>query len=172
MTMGERIKQLRKEFGMTQEELGKYIGVKKAAILKYEKGDVQNMKRASIEKLSKLFNVSPSYLMCMDELSNENSDIFKYQTLTDEMAPLLDIDDIAIIKKIKDNNFEDKRTYLIKYDQNMIIRKIIDNGNSAIDLIAMNPYYKTITTTKDKIEIIGEVLEAHNSSAFKKKGIK
>lgn len=71
MTMGERIKQLRKEKGLTQEELGKYIGVKKAAIMKYEKGNVKNMKRSSIEILSKLFNVTPSYLMCLDE--NENN---------------------------------------------------------------------------------------------------
>ena len=67
MTMGERIKQLRKKQGLTQEELGKYIGVKKAAIMKYEKGDVQNMKRSSIEILSKLFGVTPSYLMCINE---------------------------------------------------------------------------------------------------------
>lgn len=67
MNMGERIKQLRLEKGLTQEELGKYIGVKKAAIMKYEKGNVQNMKRATIEILSKLFNVTPSYLMCLDE---------------------------------------------------------------------------------------------------------
>lgn len=67
MNMGERIKQLRLEKGLTQEELGKYIGVKKAAIMKYEKGNVKNMKRSAIETLSKLFNVSPSYLMCLDE---------------------------------------------------------------------------------------------------------
>ncbi len=67
MNMGERIKQLRKQKGLTQEELGKYIGVKKAAIMKYEKGNVKNMKRSSIETLSKLFGVTPSYLMCLDD---------------------------------------------------------------------------------------------------------
>lgn len=73
MNMGERIKQLRKEKGLTQEELGKYIGVKKAAIMKYEKGNVKNMKRSSIETLSKLFGVTPSYLMCLNE--DETTDI-------------------------------------------------------------------------------------------------
>lgn len=75
MTMGDRIKKLRKEKGLTQEELGKYIGVKKAAIMKYEKGNVKNMKRSSIETLSKLFGVTPSYLMCLDK--NETSDNLK-----------------------------------------------------------------------------------------------
>ena len=76
MNMGERIKQLRLEKGLTQEELGKYIGVKKAAIMKYEKGNVKNMKRSAIETLSKLFNVSPSYLMCLDE--NEEKTTIQY----------------------------------------------------------------------------------------------
>ena len=67
MNMGDRIKQLRQEKGLTQEELGKYIGVKKAAVMKYEKGNVKNMKRSTIETLSKLFNVTPSYLMCLEE---------------------------------------------------------------------------------------------------------
>lgn len=71
MNMGERIKQLRKEKGLTQEELGKYIGVKKAAIMKYEKGYVKNMKRSSIETLSNLFGVTPSYLMCLDNDDTE-----------------------------------------------------------------------------------------------------
>ena len=71
MNMGERIKQLRLEKGLTQEELGKYIGVKKAAVMKYEKGNVQNMKRTTIETLSKLFNVTPSYLMCLDDTKTD-----------------------------------------------------------------------------------------------------
>lgn len=73
MNMGERIKQLRLEKGLTQEELGNYIGVKKAAVMKYEKGNVQNMKRSTIEILSKLFNVSPSYLMCLEDNDGQNN---------------------------------------------------------------------------------------------------
>lgn len=72
MNMGERIKQLRQQKGLTQEQLGKHIGVKKAAIAKYEKGNVKNMKRSTIEILSNLFNVSPSYLMCLDEPKFDN----------------------------------------------------------------------------------------------------
>ena len=70
MNMGERIKQLRLQKGLTQEELGKYIGVQKSAIRKYEKGSVTNLKRSSIEILAKLFNVTPSYLMCIDDDNN------------------------------------------------------------------------------------------------------
>ena len=63
MNLGNILKQLRIEKGLTQEELGRMVGVKKAAIHKYESGIVQNMKRATIGKLANIFNVSPSYLL-------------------------------------------------------------------------------------------------------------
>ena len=46
--IGVRIKARRKDVGMTQEELGKKIGVTKATINKYETGVVINMKRPTI----------------------------------------------------------------------------------------------------------------------------
>ena len=73
MTMGERIRILRKEHKMSMDELGKYLGVGKSAILKYEKGQVENLPRSTIEKMAVLFGVSPSYLMCFDQWE-ENSD--------------------------------------------------------------------------------------------------
>ena len=68
MDMGERIKYLRNLKGWTQEELGAKVGMQKSAIAKYEKGNVENMKRSVIKKMSELFEVSPSYLMALDEL--------------------------------------------------------------------------------------------------------
>ncbi len=70
MTTGERIKQLRKEHKMTQEELGRIIGVQKAAIQKYEKGTVQNIKRASLIKLAEVLHTTPEYILGWDAPSN------------------------------------------------------------------------------------------------------
>ena len=70
MEMGDIIRQLRLQRGLTQEELGKVIGVQKSAIRKYESGMVENMKRSSIKKLADFFNVSPSFLMGMEENIN------------------------------------------------------------------------------------------------------
>lgn len=52
---------LRKEKGLTQEQLGNLIGVKKSAIAKYENNRVENLKRATIQKLTEVLEVSPSY---------------------------------------------------------------------------------------------------------------
>lgn len=70
MTTGERIRQLRIEKDMTQEMLGEKIGVKKAAIYKYENGLVVNLKRDIIEKLANVLEVSPSYLMGLDDIKD------------------------------------------------------------------------------------------------------
>lgn len=69
MTMGEYIKQLRKDHDLTQEELGLKLTptVNRAAINKWETGQVENIKRTYIKQMAKIFNVRPCELMCFDE---------------------------------------------------------------------------------------------------------
>lgn len=67
MTMGERIKALRIQHGLTQEELGQKVGVQKSAIYKYETGLVVNLKRSMIEKLALALGVKPTYLMGLSD---------------------------------------------------------------------------------------------------------
>lgn len=47
MKTSEKIKELRISKGLSQEQLGELIGVKRAAINKYETGRVVNIKRTS-----------------------------------------------------------------------------------------------------------------------------
>ena len=61
--MTTRIRQLREAFSMTQEELGERLGVKKATVAKYESGALENLKRSTIEEMSKIFGVSPAFIM-------------------------------------------------------------------------------------------------------------
>lgn len=68
MTTGERIKQLRKEHHLTQEELGSKIGVQKAAIQKYEKGTVTNIKKESLIKLAQILDTTPEFILGWDDI--------------------------------------------------------------------------------------------------------
>ncbi|CEO32943.1 helix-turn-helix domain-containing protein [Paraclostridium sordellii] len=72
MEMGELIKNLRIEKGLTQEELGNLLGLKKAAINKYENGRVENIKRSIIQKMAEIFDVSPAYLMGWENVDIQN----------------------------------------------------------------------------------------------------
>lgn len=66
--VGERIKHLRQLADMSQEELGKRVGVQRAAINKYEKGSVTNIPIATIERIAQIFDVSPTYLVGWDSV--------------------------------------------------------------------------------------------------------
>ena len=66
MHTGTKIKELRKRQHMTQEELGELLGVKKAAIQKYEKGEIINLKLATIKQLCTIFDVTPDVLIFPD----------------------------------------------------------------------------------------------------------
>lgn len=70
---GERIKEMRQLRGFSQEELGKKIGVQKAAIHKYESGIVVNLKRSVIEKLADVLDCSPVYLLGIEENTIPNA---------------------------------------------------------------------------------------------------
>lgn len=139
MTMGERIKQLRRQKGLTQEELGKYIGVKKAAIMKYEKGNVQNMKRSSIETLSKLFDVTPSYLMCLEENENNNDNKLNYKRIPvlgsiPAGVPIELIQDIIDYEDISEEMLKGGKEYFaLKVKGNSMYPKYLD-GDTIIVL--------------------------------------
>ncbi len=73
--IGNYIRRLRNEKGLTQEQLGEMVGVQKAAVQKWENGSVQNLKRATIKKLSEIFNVSPVTFVKEDDEQYEPSNI-------------------------------------------------------------------------------------------------
>lgn len=63
MTIGDRIRVKREETGLSQEELAKLTDTTKQAIYKYEKGIVVNIPLSRLEKLGKVLNCTPAYIM-------------------------------------------------------------------------------------------------------------
>lgn len=63
MNVGERIKNRRKELGMSADKLAELINKNRATIYRYEKNEIENMPYDVIEPLAKVLNVSPAYLM-------------------------------------------------------------------------------------------------------------
>lgn len=63
MEIGELIKKARIDKGLTQEELGKLVGVQKSAIAKYENGRVVNIKRSTLQKLAEALDLRGSDLI-------------------------------------------------------------------------------------------------------------
>jgi len=69
MTMGMYIKHLREEMHLSQEELGQSLNppVNRAAVNKWETGQVENIKRTHIQQLARKFGITPCELMCFDD---------------------------------------------------------------------------------------------------------
>ena len=59
MTKGNRIKKLREELNLTQDELAKLLNTTKQTISKYEKGIVTNIPSDRIEELAKILHSTP-----------------------------------------------------------------------------------------------------------------
>lgn len=68
MGIGQKIRDARIAKGMTQEELGRILGVQKSAIAKYESGRVVNIKRSTLKKISDVLGIRPSELIFEGEL--------------------------------------------------------------------------------------------------------
>lgn len=86
MSLGMKIKQLRLKKGLTQEQLGELIGVKKSAVAKYENNRVENLKRTTIQKLADIFDVAPSFFFD-DEYMYESAGIdYMYIPLYDNLC--------------------------------------------------------------------------------------
>lgn len=73
--MENRIRQLRKELNLTQEELGKALGIQKSAVAKYEKGRTENIKTENLRKLKDIFNCSSDYILGFSEIRNIPEDL-------------------------------------------------------------------------------------------------
>lgn len=63
MDLGEKIKTLRKERGLTLQQVGDFVGVGKSTVRKWESGEIKNMGRDKIALVARALSVDPAYLM-------------------------------------------------------------------------------------------------------------
>ena len=91
MTIGERIKKLRKEKKMTLEELASKVNTTAQTIYKYENNIITNIPSDKIELLALYLNTTPSHLMGWDspEKNLNNYDLYNLNNLTEKEGELL-----------------------------------------------------------------------------------
>lgn len=91
--MKNRLKQLRTEKGLTQEELGEQVGLANNTISRYETGSNEPTKFETWQKLADFFNVPVDYLLgisedrstlTIDDLNPEEQEA--YERITDMLS--------------------------------------------------------------------------------------
>ena len=74
MTIGEKIKLLRIQSNLTQEELANYANTTKQTIHKYETGIITNIPANKIKAISEKLGTTPAYLMGWETENDKKSD--------------------------------------------------------------------------------------------------
>ena len=110
MDIGEKIRSARISKGMTQEELGKLLGVQKSAVAKYESGRVINIKRSTLKKISDILEIRPSELISTEEMQKKNdalTDIVvrlrtddKFSTAVDKLSQLDEVQLASVMQVV------------------------------------------------------------------------
>lgn len=63
MTVGERIRQRRKQLGLSADSLAEKLGKNRATVYRYESDEIENLPLNILEPLARALGVSPAYLM-------------------------------------------------------------------------------------------------------------
>lgn len=71
MDVGLVIKKARLAKGLTQEELGEKVGVKKSAVAKWENGRVSEIKRSNLKMLAEALDIKPTDLLWEEEIKKD-----------------------------------------------------------------------------------------------------
>ena len=67
MKFGDKVKELRQQIDLTQEQLAKKIGVSPRTVFAYENGETYPRRREIYNSLAELFGVELNYLLTEDE---------------------------------------------------------------------------------------------------------
>lgn len=73
MTIGERIKNRRKELGLTVDEVAERLGKNRATIYRYESNEIESLPSPVLEPLADVLLTTPAYLMGWENEQNENA---------------------------------------------------------------------------------------------------
>jgi repressor LexA len=79
MNIGQRIKLRRKKLGISADELACKLKLSRSTIFRYEKGDIEKLPVDILEPISKILNVSPSYLMGWDDIKDSQKTELKIE---------------------------------------------------------------------------------------------
>lgn len=89
LTIAERLKDLRKDRGLTLEALAEAVNISKSALGTYETGEFKDISPFSIVRLAKFYGVTTDYLMGVSNLEKEADAEIQELRLTNEALNVL-----------------------------------------------------------------------------------
>jgi repressor LexA len=179
MTIGERIKQRRKELGLSVDELADKLGKNRATIYRYESNEIEKLPTTVLEPLADVLGVSPGFLMGWEDEPSEPSNIELLPKNEVRMIPVFETvsagfgayasnEIIGYMPLYIESNYEAEETLCIKVKGDSMYPKIengdivqvhkqdsVDNGQIAVVLVDGDEgLVKKVFVYKDYIELI------------------
>lgn len=154
MDIGSRLRQLRENANLTQEEVGIQLGVTKATVNRYESGKI-DIKRTIAIKLAKILNTTPSYIMGWEDSAKTSSYNLPDITLPSEVDP--DRFAIQMYKKLDSYDKAEIRgemKQMLKADKYADTSKIVDIGRTA----AYGGESAQIVVTEERANAISDIM--------------
>lgn len=105
----DKIKNRRLELGLTLEEVAKAAGVSAPTILRYENGDIKNVRKDKIKALADALQLTPTYLMDWNEHPEIKRSFDYYMEMQLHLLGykiIYDEEDGYIVLKGKEGEFE------------------------------------------------------------------
>lgn len=102
--VGERIKKLREEKGISQTDLALKIGESKQTLYKYETGKITNIPSDKIEAIAIELGCSPAYLMGWEYLEKEaelEARSKEFMKLFDDAPPDVQDSVVTLLKSVR-----------------------------------------------------------------------
>ena len=128
MKFGDKVKDLRKQSNMKQEELAKALGVSTRTIINYEQGKLYPRKRERYTQIAEIFGVELNYLLTEDEEfiaeagalygrrgQMQARDILERTSALFAGGELSDVDQLAFIHEIQKLYFDSKERARVKF---------------------------------------------------------
>lgn len=126
--IGDMLQERRESLGLSQQNVADYVNVTKSAISRWENGEVGNIGRSKIKKLSEILKVSPANIVLGEE--------FEYQELPIRTKKVPFYGNIAAGEPMYVH--EEKATYMeVEEDFNVDFCLKV-NGDSMIDARIMD----------------------------------
>lgn len=97
ITVYERIKNRRKELGLTADQVAEALNVSRATVYRYESSDIEKLPTTIIEPLCKILKTTPAYIMGWEEEDKEYGILGSFIGEEDEKY-------LEVLKEIKEMN--------------------------------------------------------------------
>lgn len=167
------LKDRRKELGLTMKDVAEFVGVSEATISRWESGDIENMKRNRIAKLSKALQISPAVLMGWDtptpiyEAAAGNGIICDIPVEEINMS----LEDNETVAYVRGRSMEPT---LLDGDKAIVRLQDVPDYKNQICLVKVNGEentFKRVDIKKDGITLIGDNIDVYSPHFYTAKEV-